>query len=386
MACNLSCSHCGSRAGAKRPAELSTAECLKLVDDLARAGTREINLIGGEAYLRRDWLDVIAAISANGIFCTMQTGAYGLSRERLIAAKRAGLSGIGVSIDGLEGLHDEMRGKAGAFRSALDTLKICRDLGIEATVNTQIGSRTQEELAPLLEIIAQLGIKSWQLQLTVAMGNAADNDEMLLQPFQLLELMPLMVQLYYRAQDLGVDVVPGNNIGYFGPFESIWRGPDAGGHYSGCSAGMNAVGIEADGTIKACPSLNKSRYGEGSVRERSFQEIWSVGGKLSFNRDGSTDNLSGYCGECYYGPVCRGGCTWTADSLLGSPGNNPYCHYRALKHLDAGRRESIRKVEEAPNEPFGVGRFEVSLELAPPGWAARVREAHDNAREFRARR
>ena len=46
----------GSRAGKRRPDELTTDECLDLVRQLARMGTREVTLIGGEAYLRRDWL------------------------------------------------------------------------------------------------------------------------------------------------------------------------------------------------------------------------------------------------------------------------------------------------------------------------------------------
>ncbi|NVB81718.1 MAG: heme biosynthesis protein, partial [Kofleriaceae bacterium] len=35
LACDLACGHCGSRAGRARPDELSTAEALSLVDQLA---------------------------------------------------------------------------------------------------------------------------------------------------------------------------------------------------------------------------------------------------------------------------------------------------------------------------------------------------------------
>src|SRR5882672_633144 len=51
LACDLKCMHCGSRAGHRRPRELDTRECLEVVDALARLGTREVSLIGGEAYL-----------------------------------------------------------------------------------------------------------------------------------------------------------------------------------------------------------------------------------------------------------------------------------------------------------------------------------------------
>ena len=61
LACDLKCQHCGSRAGRRRPDELTTAECLDLVAQLARLGTREVTLIGGEAYLRRDWVEIVRA-------------------------------------------------------------------------------------------------------------------------------------------------------------------------------------------------------------------------------------------------------------------------------------------------------------------------------------
>ena len=35
LACNLKCAHCGSRAGRARPDEMTTAECLAVVDQLA---------------------------------------------------------------------------------------------------------------------------------------------------------------------------------------------------------------------------------------------------------------------------------------------------------------------------------------------------------------
>src|SRR5918992_3961640 len=90
LACDLKCQHCGSRAGKKRPDELMTAECLDLVRQFARLGTREVTLIGGEAYMRRDWLDIIREIRAQGMNCTLQSGGLHLNEERISQAKEAG--------------------------------------------------------------------------------------------------------------------------------------------------------------------------------------------------------------------------------------------------------------------------------------------------------
>jgi hypothetical protein len=47
------------------------------------------------------------------------------------------------------------------------------------------------------------------------------------------------------------------------------------------------------------------------------------------------------------------------DTLLGKPGNNPYCHHRAIEMQRSGKRERIERVEAAPGEPFDFGLFRI---------------------------
>jgi len=66
LRCDLACRHCSSRAGRARPDELTTAEALDLVDQMADLGVLEVTLIGGEVYLRDDWTEIIRAIRRRG--------------------------------------------------------------------------------------------------------------------------------------------------------------------------------------------------------------------------------------------------------------------------------------------------------------------------------
>ena len=363
LACDLKCHHCGSRAGKRRPDELTTDECLDLVRQLARMGTREITLIGGEAYLRRDWLQIIREIRAQGMDCTMQSGGLNLTDERIKAAVDAGLQALGISIDGLRDVHDRLRGVKGSFDAAFKALHAARKYGIPSTVNTQITSLVLPQLRELMNLFIAAGAKSWQVQLTVAMGRAADHPELLLQPYELLELMPLLAELFEEGADQGFLIQPGNNIGYYGPYESVWRGSgDDRVYWTSCNAGQNTLGIEADGTIKGCPSLSTSKYAGGNIRDLSFEDIWWTTDELSINRGRTSEELWGFCGSCYYADVCKAGCTWTTSVLFGRAGNNPYCHHRALELSKQGLREKIVQVEQAPGTPFDHGRFELILE------------------------
>ena len=368
LACDLKCLHCGSRAGHKRSSELTTEECLDVVRSLAALGTREVSLIGGEAYLRKDWTDIVRAIRSHGMYCAIQTGGRNLTPERLKKAVDAGLNGVGVSLDGLAPLHDRVRNVRGSFGHAVDTLKRARDAGLAISVNTQIGAETMNDLPELMDTIIEVGAKQWQIQLTVAMGNAVDNDDLLLQPYRLLELMPLLARLYQDGADRGLLMTVGNNIGYFGPYEHIWRGfGDERVHWTGCGAGQNVVALEADGTVKGCPSLATVGFAGGNVRNLALEEIWRTSDAIHFGRLRSVDHLWGFCRTCYYADVCRGGCTWTSHSLLGIPGNNPYCHYRTLELQKQGLRERVVKRREAAKASFAIGEFELITERASDG-------------------
>src|SRR5262245_18034471 len=169
LACDLRCVHCGSRAGQPRRNELTTDECRTVIEDLAELGTREVTLIGGEAYLRRDWLDIVRAIRAAGMGCSLQSGGRRLARGRLLAAREAGLQSLGISLDGLPDLHDRLRGVPGSFAAAIGALRSAHDLGLPTTANTQLTAAVVPQLPELMEQLVELGVASWQVQLTVPM-------------------------------------------------------------------------------------------------------------------------------------------------------------------------------------------------------------------------
>jgi radical SAM protein with 4Fe4S-binding SPASM domain len=362
LACDLACRHCGSRAGRERPDELTKAEALDLVEQIADLGTKEVTIIGGEAYLRDDWLDIIRAIRARGMDVTMTSGGRGLDEDLIARAEEAGLMGASISIDGDEATHDRLRGVTGSHRAAMNAMRIMRERKMRVSCNTQINRLSVPFLGEILEQIAALGIHSWQIQLTVPMGRAADEPDVLLQPYDLLELFPLLDKLKKRCDELGVRMWPGNNIGYFGPYETALRGRNARGHGGSCGAGRATLGIEANGAIKGCPSLPTNAWTGGNIRDAKLQDIWERSAPLRYTRDRTTRDLWGFCSTCYYAEECMSGCTWTSFVTFGKAGNNPYCHHRALEMQRAGKRERIVKVEEAPGQPFDNAIFRIEID------------------------
>ena len=135
--------------------------------------------------------------------------------------------------------------------------------------------------------------------------------------------MPTLARLYHEGVTRGLLMMPGNNIGYFGEYEHLWRGiDDDRGHWTGCTAGQSVMGLEADGTVKGCPSLPTVGYAGGNVRDLPLETIWRESEAIHFGRS-RTDDLWGFCASCYYGDVCRGDAPGPLTRFSGDPGTTP---------------------------------------------------------------
>jgi radical SAM protein with 4Fe4S-binding SPASM domain len=368
LACDHACTHCGSRAGVARDGELSTDEALGVVAQLAELGTRECVLIGGEAYLHAGFLAIVRALAARGIAPALTTGGRGITPELARALADAGIAYVSVSVDGLEATHDVMRNLRGSWRSAMCALEQLRDAGIVTASNINLNRLNHRDLEPLYDELCARGIGSWQVQLTAPLGRAADRTELLLQPWELLDVVPRVAALKQRARADGIVVTPGNNLGYFGPEETQLRslGSADGDHWRGCQAGRFVMGIEAHGAIKGCPSLQPAYVG-GDVRASSIEAIWRDTAELAALRTRTVADLWGFCRSCPFAATCLGGCSFTAHAISGRPGNNPYCHYRARTLAKQGLRERLVPGSAAPGRPFDHGVFEIVVEPMDPG-------------------
>jgi hypothetical protein len=68
---------------------------------------------------------------------------------------------------------------------------------------------------------------------------------------------------------------------------------------------------------------------------------------------------------------CLAGCNWTAHCTLGKPGNNPFCHHRALTLARRDQREVLVPRTAPAGAPFDHGE----LELVVEDWPMAARQA-----------
>jgi radical SAM protein with 4Fe4S-binding SPASM domain len=352
LGCNLRCIHCGSRAGNPRDRELATDDALAVVEQLANSGVTEVVLIGGEAYLRRDWEIIAAAIVRSGMFCGLTTGGWGLTTRLAERMAVAGITTVSVSIDGSESTHDRLRGRVGSWRRGIDALANLRSAGYSPNVNTQLNRWSIPELPRIYLDVRDAGAAGWQVQFTGPMGRAADHPELLIQPFELPVAHDVLARVAARAWADGIVVAPAFNVGYFGPHERLIRGGGAPyAFWQGPDQGLRTLGIESDGTVKPEATLPTRAYAAGNLLEEPLIDLLDKP-IMSYLAAIKPDQLSGFCSTCEFHQVCLGGDPWMTHLLTGSIGNNPFCDHRARTLATQGVRERVVVVAAAPGRPY----------------------------------
>ena len=355
LACNLRCQHCGSSAGKPRPDELTLDECLTVADQLGDLGAELVTLSGGEPTLKPGWEKIARRLSDRGILTNMVTNGFYRGRTNVTdiasMALDAGMCNVGISIDGPEDIHEKIRGR-GTYAATLESIGHFSDAGMRVGVLTTVNRLNFPHLERIRRTAMDAGATLWRLQIAKPMGEMKMHDDWVITPAQFLELVPRLARLKRAG---GIHLAVGDSIGYYGPHDNVLRGRGWRGRaecWQGCQAGMHAIGIEADGGIKGCLSLQakwdgRDPFVEGNVRTTPLSELWYRPGLFSYNRDFDDASLTGFCGGCRQAKLCRGGARCVSSSFMGHLNEDPYCFYRLESMLNGNQDGSWGKTAAA---------------------------------------
>lgn len=303
LACCFSCKYCGSAGGTARPNELTTKECLEVANQLAELGCQRVSLIGGEVFMRKDWKQIVAALSGHGIRVNIITNGFVFREELISDLKEVNAESVSVSIDGPQAVHDKYR-QEGSWQRAIRAVDALSQAEIPVSVITTLNRENSAYLPELYQMLKQYPIYAWQLQACSPMGNAANNG--VDYSFDTAEVIRFVGENAKTAPfALGV----ADNIGYFTPSEGSIRGDLSGNaFFLGCTAGLSSIGIDSVGNVRGCESMYDARFNEGNLREQSLREIWENPDNFAYNRQFTPELLTGKCKECEMGVYCAGGC------------------------------------------------------------------------------
>jgi mycofactocin radical SAM maturase len=122
-ACNLACVHCLSSSGRRDPNELSTAECMAVIDELQRMQVFYVNIGGGEPTVRRDFWELVDYATAHDVGVKFSTNGSRITPQVAARLAAGDYVDVQVSLDGATAeVNDAVRG-VGSYATALQAME-----------------------------------------------------------------------------------------------------------------------------------------------------------------------------------------------------------------------------------------------------------------------
>lgn len=326
--CNLKCVHCYSRSediGYK--GELPFEEGRALIDDLARFGSPVILFSGGEPLLRTDILDLIryavesgrrAVVSTNG---TLITGSLA---ERL---KKIGLSYVGISVDGLEHVHDSFRGIPGSFARAMEAIEHCQDAGLKVGLRFTINRRNFRDIPGIFDLVEQRNIPRicFYHLVYAGRGTVLVNED--LDHAQTRDVVDLIMNRTKALHDKGLPVevltVDNHADGPYLYLRLLREDPARAKEVltllkmnEGNNSGRGIGCVSWDGTVH--PDQFWRHHSLGNVLVRPFSEIWTdQRNDFLMMLKEKRKFVKGRCSQCRWLDICGGNFRVRAEAVHG---------------------------------------------------------------------
>jgi mycofactocin radical SAM maturase len=290
LRCNLRCIHCLSDAGLAGHDEMSTTESRGLIDQLAACRVFQINIGGGEPFLREDFIDLLNYAHAKGIVTCVSTNGIVVDDDLARALSRQDLLYLQVSLDGATSdVNDHIRGR-GTYREILAAIEGLARWGVKFSINTVLTRLN----FPQLEVLRALG-KEYGAELRVSRFRPSGRGR-----FSKDHLGPDHEQLEAFAEWLEAhDMVrTGDSFFCLTSEKRRNKGLDM------CGAAKMTCCISPTGDLYPCAFLQESPFRAGNVRRESLSLLWHRSPVLQQFRN--LDVTS--CQTCVRYEDCRGGC------------------------------------------------------------------------------
>jgi MoaA/NifB/PqqE/SkfB family radical SAM enzyme len=193
QACDLACVHCRASAQPERnPAELSTEQGYRLLDEIRSFGAPLMVFTGGDPLKRPDLYELIRYSVKIGLRTNVTPAPRPLlTAEAIEASKRPESRAWPSAWTGrTRPRTTSFRGIPGTFDRAMFALRHARDIGLDTQLQTTVSRRNMGRLAEVAEIAKEVRTRMWSLFFLIVTGRAEEGDDLLAPEYeQVFEFM-----------------------------------------------------------------------------------------------------------------------------------------------------------------------------------------------------
>ncbi len=179
--CPLQCPYCSNPLDiARYRNELSTDEWIRVFREARAMGAVQLGLSGGEALVRKDLEELIAAAHGLGYYTNLLTSGLGMDEPRIRAFKEAGLDHIQISFQASSAeLNDFIAGTA-SFQHKLEVARLVKQYGYPRVLCFVLHRHNTDQVEQILDMAHALKADYVELATTQHYGWALLNRDQLL--------------------------------------------------------------------------------------------------------------------------------------------------------------------------------------------------------------
>ncbi|WP_394753787.1 pyrroloquinoline quinone biosynthesis protein PqqE [Crenothrix sp.] len=314
-ACPLQCPYCSNPVDyASYQSELSTDDWKRVLTQARKMGAVQLGFSGGEPLTRKDLPELVKHARELGYYSNLITSGYGMTEEKIVQLKEAGLDHIQVSIQASsQELNDHIAGTK-SFEHKKAVAHLVKKHGYPMVLNVVMHRENIHQMPEILAMAEELGADYVELANAQYYGWAHLNRDLLLptkEQFQKAEQIAQdfkekvagKMKIYYVVPDFYEDRPKACMNGWGTTFLTI--APD--GVALPCHSARDLPGLD-------CPN----------VKDYSVYEIWHKSKAFNFFR--GYEWMKEPCRSCDEKEKDFGGCRCQAYLLTGNMYNtDPVC-------------------------------------------------------------
>lgn len=336
--CNLKCVHCYAQAlDVEGRDDISTEQAKAMIDDLAAYGAPVMLFSGGEPLVRRDLVELARHATQKGMRAVISTNGTLITKEKAKELKEVGLSYVGISLDGMEAVHDHFRGVPGAFRKAIQGIENCQAEGLKVGLRFTINKRNAGEVPGIFGLLRDLEVPRACFYHLVYSGRGSELIKEDLDHTETRALLDLIMDETRACFEAGTpkEILTVDNHAD-GPY--VWmrlkqedpkRAEDVFEllqFNEGNSTGRGIGCISWDGNVHADQFWRQHVF--GNVLQRPFSQIWDDPDiELLHKLKDKKPHVKGRCARCRFLNICGGNFRARAEAYYGDIwAQDPACY------------------------------------------------------------
>ncbi|MBL3581853.1 12,18-didecarboxysiroheme deacetylase [Oleidesulfovibrio alaskensis] len=326
--CNLKCVHCYAQAvDPEGNDEISTEQGKEIIRDLAQYGAPVMLFSGGEPLVRKDLVELAKFATEQGMRAVISTNGTLITKEKARELKEVGLSYVGISLDGMEEVHNKFRGVPNSFKKALEGIENCKAEGLKVGLRFTINKRNAPEVPKIFDLIKELEIPRICFYHLVYSGRGSELIKEDLDHAETRAMVDLIMdrtrQLFEEGHPKEVLTVDNHADGPYVWMRMLKEDPKRAAevfellqYNEGNNSGRGIGCISWDGTVHPDQFWRNKVF--GNVLERPFSEIWDDPKiELLAKLKDKKQHVTGRCAQCRFLNICGGNFRARAESYYG---------------------------------------------------------------------